>query len=312
MESVSETIRKMLKNRNLTPEYQKLLQPIYEDPDVKKFLTRHHGELSPQQISRGEAKLYEFVNEKRKLANGEATFAPGYEPTLVLNNQLIDISYQPTKQLQAEQQVQQMKQRVRSISMPKLIKDASFANFDLDEQSRGQALMAATDFVEQYMTDSQTFHPGLYLYGKFGVGKTYLLGAIANELAKSGISSTLLHFPSFAVEMKNSISADTNTGDLIKSIKKAPILMLDDIGADSMSAWIRDDVLGVILEYRMQAELPTFFSSNFTMSTFEQEHLAVTARGDVEELKAKRIMERIRFLAQEITMTGANRRPKAN
>lgn len=39
--------------------------------------------------------------------------------------------------------------------------------------------------------------------------------------------------------------------------------MIDDIGADSMSSWVRDEVLGVILEYRMQQQLPTFFYLEF-------------------------------------------------
>ncbi|HFK9986324.1 TPA: primosomal protein DnaI, partial [Enterococcus faecium] len=49
------------------------------------------------------------------------------------------------------------------------------------------------------------------------------------------------------------------------------------------------------------------FSSNFTMDELEQ-HLSVTQRGDEEPLKAKRIMERIRYLTKEIEMTGRNRR----
>lgn len=84
--------------------------------------------------------------------------------------------------------------------------------------------------------------------------------------------------------------------------------MLDDIGADSMSSWIRDDVLGVVLQHRMQEQLPTFFSSNFSMKQLEEEHLRITQRGEDEPLKAKRIMERIRYLSKEVNMIGQNRR----
>lgn len=258
MESVSESIKKLMKNRNVDPEYQKLIQRVYADSDVQSFLQENKGKLTENSIQRGEAKLYEFVNEKSKLARNEEIFAPGYQPTLVLSGNLIDISYLPTKELLAKQAQTALKHRVRSISMPKLINSASFDQFDMDNASRNEALMLANEFVADYRNKPDQFHPGLYLYGSFGVGKSYLLGAIANELAKYNVATTLIHFPSFAVEMKNAIG-DNNTGDKIESIKKAPILMLDDIGADAMSAWIRDDVLGVILEYRMQAELPTFF-----------------------------------------------------
>ena len=93
----------------------------------------------------------------------------------------------------------------------------------------------------------------------------------------------------------------------IDAVKKAEILMLDDIGAEANSTWIRDEVLGVILQYRMQEDLPTFFSSNFTMQQLE-EHLRMGNRGEDEPMKAKRLMERIRFLSREVPMTGKNRR----
>ena len=142
--------------------------------------------------------------------------------------------------------------------------------------------------------------------GSFGIGKTYLLGATARELAIAGFTTTLVHFPTFAVEMKQAIGKD-QVAEKLDAVKRSPILMIDDIGADAMSSWIRDEVFGVILQYRMQEQLPTFFSSNFTMDELEQ-HLSVTQRGDEEPLKAKRIMERIRYLTKEIEMTGRNRR----
>ncbi len=108
--------------------------------------------------------------------------------------------------------------------------------------------------------------------------------------------------------MKQAIGKET-VGPELTRVKQAPILMIDDIGADSLSSWIRDEVLGVILQYRMQEHLPTFFSSNFSMDELE-EHLSVTQRGEIEPLKAKRIMERIRYLSQEVSMSGRNRRER--
>ncbi|MPN64343.1 Primosomal protein DnaI [bioreactor metagenome] len=108
------------------------------------------------------------------------------------------------------------------------------------------------------------------------------------------------------MEMKQAIQSNT-VNEKIDAVKKAEILMLDDIGAEANSTWIRDEVLGVILQYRMQEDLPTFFSSNFTMQQLE-EHLRMGNRGDDEPMKAKRLMERIRFLSREVPMTGKNRR----
>lgn len=308
MEDVSKTMQQLMSQRHLNTNYRQLMEKVYSDAAVKQFVADHQAELAEDALERSAAKLYEFVTERDKVAQGGETFAAGYEPQLIVSNHLVDVAYVPTQATQDKQAQQQLRQRVKSIAMPKDIRDAQLDSFDHDEQ-RMEALMAAYDFIDAYEASPHRRHQALYLAGSFGVGKTYLLAAIANQLASDGFSSTLIHFPSLAVEMKNAI-AQNGVGDKLDAIKRAPVLMIDDIGADAMSAWVRDDILGVILEYRMQEELPTFFSSNFSMEQLENEHLRISSRGDDEPLKAQRLMQRIRFLAREITMVGVNRRPQ--
>lgn len=300
-----------MKSQNMGPAYQKMMDQVLKDPEVAAFLQKNSQSFSKEAINRGEAKLYEYYHEKQLIKRGTPTVAPGYSPQLIMNAGQIDVTYVPTKKLLEQQHQAHIKQLVSSINMPKFIQKAAFDHFYIDDQhqteTRNAALNAALDFVDQFEKDS--FQPGLYLYGQFGVGKTFLLGAIANELARQkGIASTMMHFPSFVVEMRNSIK-NNNLGEKLDAVKKAPILMLDDIGADAMTTWARDDILGVILEYRMQEELPTFFSSNFSMDEL-QEHLTVNVKGEEEPVKASRIMERIKFLSREYEMAGTNLRNK--
>lgn len=83
--------------------------------------------------------------------------------------------------------------------------------------------------------------------------------------------------------------------------------MLDDFGAETMSNWVRDEVLGAILQYRMAEQLPTFFTSNLGFNELTQ-HLALTQRGERDVVKAARIMERIKVIADPIVLDGDNRR----
>jgi len=83
--------------------------------------------------------------------------------------------------------------------------------------------------------------------------------------------------------------------------------MLDDIGAETMTSWARDEVLGPILQHRMADQLPTFFTSNFDFDQLE-DHLTFSQKGGKEEVKAARIMERIKNLANPYTLKGENRR----
>ena len=312
MQSLNKTLQELMRGQNIANNIQQTMKQVYADKDVQTFLNENRDRLSKEAIKRGQSKLYEFFHEKQLIEKGVPTVAPGYSPQLVISAGQIDVTYVPTKQLLERQRQRYIQRLVNSINMPKFIKNASYDDYYLNEDTqtdtRTKAIQAAMDFTDNYQKGE--FQPGLYLYGQFGVGKTYLLGAIANELAKSkGVATTMVHFPSFAVEMRNSIKQN-NTGEKLDAIKRAPILMLDDIGAGAMTTWVRDDILGVILAYRMQEELPTFFSSNFSMDELQNNHLAINAQGDNEPLKAARIMERIKYLSREIEMEGKNLRDK--
>ncbi|KRN05171.1 primosomal protein DnaI [Liquorilactobacillus sucicola DSM 21376 = JCM 15457] len=309
MKDVGEQLAERLKKLNWNKDYRQLINDAFNDVEVKEFIKENQGELSQEDIARSASKVYEFVSVKNKIKRGEETHAPGYDPQLTLNNHLIDVTYIPSEALLLQKKQQAIHNRVRSINMPKDIRDAELADYDLE--GRELAAQAAGRFIDEYSSAPKKFHRAMYLQGSFGVGKTYLLGAIANGLAEEGFTSTLLHFPSFAVEMKNSIG-NNGTMKMVDEVKRTPILMLDDIGADQLSSWIRDDILGVILQYRMQEELPTFFSSNLDMVNLEKQYLTTNNRGEAEPLKAKRIMERIRFLAKEFRIIGRNRRQFKN
>ncbi|MBO0477291.1 primosomal protein DnaI [Vagococcus sp. DIV0080] len=307
MENIGKGLEKTLRSKNLTNKLDALMAEVMSDNDVKSFIEAHREQLSDDDIVKSYAKLYEFVQEKKKFQlNDPNMIAPGYEPRLFMNFHFIDVTYVPTESLLKKQAQAEVRSRVKAMDMPKDIREARLDQFELTSE-RKEAFQEAFRFINEFEDDSKSFHQGLYLQGTFGVGKTYLLGAIANTLAEKGFQTTLVHFPTFAVEMKQSIQKDT-VGEKLDAVKRAPILMLDDIGADSMSSWVRDDILGVILQYRMQEMLPTFFSSNFNMLQLENEHLRVTQRGEDEPLKAKRIMERVRYLSKEINMIGKNRR----
>lgn len=304
MKDLGKALTEDMQRQHLNQNFAALRTQSLSDPVVQAFLNEHQNELLPDAAERSIAKIYEFVQQKNKLENGEITFAPGYEPRLVVNNHLVDVSYQLSPQKAQQENYEKIQKRITVINLPKDLREASFEKFDLD--SRQNTIEAAVNFVENYQQKGKKFVPGLFLTGRFGVGKTYLLGAIANQLASTGTRTTLLHFPTFVVEMKNAIK-NQKVWPTIERIKKAPVLMLDDIGADNMSPWIRDDILGVILQYRMQEQLSTFFSSNFTMQELEKGYLS---NDNQEPVKAKRIMERIQYLSREIVMEGPDRRQK--
>ena len=66
------------------------------------------------------------------------------------------------------------------------------------------------------------------------------------------------HYPSFVIDVKNAIG-DGNVKNLVDEIKQAEVLILDDIGAEQSTPWVRDEILQVVLQYRMQKIYQPFY-----------------------------------------------------
>ena len=131
-----------------------------------------------------------------------------------------------------------------------------------------------------------------------------MVAALLNEMARKKVCCALVYYPEFLRSLKSSFQTDYN--ERFNFIKTSPILLLDDIGAENESNWSRDEVLGPILQYRMQNHLPTFFTSNLTLEELETA-LSITSSG-VDKVKARRIIERIKQLTIPMELIGKNRR----
>lgn len=287
------------------PNMQNIEKEIFEDEDVKAFLEQHKEELTPEAIRKGMSALLEFRMERDARKNSKEVKAPGLEPCLEVHNGFILVNYKRTEEAIREERERKRKRLIHSINMPKNIAEARFSDTALTPE-RQDVIGELLKFINSYKPNSTEYQKGLYLAGPFGVGKTYMMGALANELSENGVETTLVNVPTYSAEIKQAIATNTVEAKLV-SIKNTPILVLDDIGAEMNSAWFRDEVLMVILQHRMLQELPTFFTSNFTIDQLEA-HFAHSNKGDQELLKAKRLIERIRFLAKEYFVDGQNHR----
>ena len=278
---------------------------------VQQFLKEHEGEVTNEMIERSLTKLYEYISQTNTCCKASSidcckNLMPGLVPRLYISRDNIDIQYVQCEQNLMEQERREAAEMISSMHMPKDVLQATLKDLMIDDVSRVDIANKAADFIAEFRTTGQLPRKGFYLYGKFGVGKSFVLGAIANELAALKVKSVVVFVPEFLREMKNSIG-DNSLNEKIDYVKKAPVLMLDDIGAETMSAWTRDEIIGTILHYRMSEQLPTFITSNFDYDGLEH-HLAQSSKGDVEVVKAARIMERIKATTTPIRMDGVNRR----
>ncbi len=179
---------------------------------------------------------------------------------------------------------------------------ASFKDIDVTDKNRVKVIKWLKNFYDEY--DGIKDLKGLYLHGPFGSGKTYLISALLNELKnKKRAEVCIIYFQEVLRELKD----DWNTYvEKTNYYSNVPILLLDDIGAEQVSEWGRDEVLGTILQNRMNKHLITFFTSNLTMK--ELEYALSTTKSNVDNVKARRIIERIKFLTEDMEIITESKR----
>ncbi|WP_053367355.1 primosomal protein DnaI [Bacillus sp. FJAT-27245] len=310
MERINQTLKRLASNEGFMKRYEQMKSQIMNDRDVRDFIQKNRDSITENMIDKSMVKLYEYTNQSKHCQYCESlekcgNIMPGYHPELVLQPNSIDVQYERCPRKIMADEKRKNERLIKSLHVPREILNASFASLDVDGQpGRLDAMQKAASFVIDYQAGKNP--KGLYLYGEFGVGKSYLLGALANELAKKQISSMIVYVPELLREMKSAIG-DHTLNEKIDALKREPILMLDDIGAEAVSSWTRDEVLGPILQFRMLENLPTFFTSNFNHKQLEH-HLTYSQRGEEEKMKARRIMERIKYLSEPVMLDGPNRR----
>ena len=220
-----------------------------------------------------------------------------YIPVVVEGD--IQFQYKSCKYFDKMQKNNKFLEKVEYFNTPSSLKDATLSDIHKTDKNRYEAILWINKFYKEYKNDNHL--KGLYLNGNFGCGKSYMVAALLNDLARDGYESCIVFWPDF---LRQAFYDDFK--DKFEKVKTTPLLLIDDIGAEHITDWNRDEILCPLLQYRMDEQLPTFFTSNLTIDQLE-EHLADSKSG-VYSVKAARIVARIKQLTENIEMVSENLR----
>ncbi len=276
----------------------KIKQKVLAEPKVQQFISQHQEQLNDSIIDKSLPSLLEFYLSQHK----KDPVTQGYYPDLIMNKNAISLKFVPEDSKLIHDREISIKKHLRLINLPEGLHDIRLSQIELTP-ARKEVMTAIQKFLYHYARDIH--QKGLYLSGNFGIGKTYILAGLANQVAAMNKYVVFLHVPTFIASLASHFN-DNSLQDEVQKIANCDLLILDDIGAENLSQWSRDEVLAVILQARMDNVLPTFFSSNFAMNDLE-DHFKET-KNAIEPVKAARLMERIHSLATEIVISGHNRR----
>ena len=159
-----------------------------------------------------------------------------------------------------------------ALSSLDLLANKTFGNIDArnnqglsakEVKSLEKALKAAHRFAERPKG-------WLIFMGSYGCGKTHLAAAIANYRASLGAPPLFIMVPDFLDHLRATFSpkSDVSYDRRFEEIRSAPLLILDDLGTQSMTPWVREK-LYQLFTYRYNAELPTVITTADSMEEID-------------------------------------------
>jgi primosomal protein DnaI len=293
---VLKKIDNYLQNFNSKGNPDEAIDKLLEDPIIRRFAMVN--DLKHETIVDGINNLMTFQEGKRICEDCHGLYECklvhiGMTPHLSMYNNDICLDYSPCKYNTNDVS----KSKINAYYVPKKVFNADLSDYDMIGDSRKIIHNYIMEFLNKYSPKNPM--KGMYLSGPYGNGKTYILAALANEIAKKGYKVTFVYYPDLVRELKSSIGSGL-LEEKILELKTTEVLILDDIAGESNTAFIRDEVLGPILQHRVLDELPTFFSSNLKMKSLI-DAMALT-KESAEQAKAVRVFERVRALAKEFEL----------
>jgi len=188
-----------------------------------------------------------------------------------------------------------------SANIPSRYEHCELDNFDNWSRTTEIARVAAEKFVSEYPMP-QPF--GLLFMGPQGIGKTHLaVGIIKKLIRQKSIPCLFCTFPELLKEIQNSYNPNTQSSEMriLEPILDTQVLVLDELGAQKPSDWVRDQV-AYVLNYRYNENKVTIITTNFMDPGAEGTKPSVT------DSLAQRIGDRIRSrlfeMCKDIKMDG--------
>jgi len=149
---------------------------------------------------------------------------------------------------------------LKKSGIPKRYINCKFSNFTPQTPYQFRALKECERFFQLFPWTER----GLVLYGPPGTGKTHLaVATLKNVIKYKGQKGVFCDFRNLLLTIKSTYDTNESEAEIIETVVKAPLLILDDVGAERNTEWAKEK-LNLIINYRYINKLPTIITTNLS------------------------------------------------
>jgi DNA replication protein DnaC len=176
-----------------------------------------------------------------------------------------------------------------------------YEHCDLDSYAPNhESQKKAKIYVQRFLDKYPQIDVGLLLLGTCGVGKTHLAVALLKQvITEKGDGGLFYDFRDLLREIQaswNSISQSSEL-DVLRPVLEAKVLVLDELGANKPTEWVRDTIAHII-NCRYNDKKLTIFTSNYLDTPAKQGEESLTDRIGV------RLRSRLYEMCREVEIHG--------
>jgi DNA replication protein DnaC len=159
---------------------------------------------------------------------------------------------------------------IASMRIERLVSEARvpkrYEHCDLDSYlPNHESQKRAKIFVQRFLEKYPQIDVGLLFLGTCGVGKTHLAVALLRQvIIEKGDSGLFYDFRDLLREIQGSWNSVSQTSELevLRPVLEAKVLVLDELGANKPTEWVRDTIAHII-NCRYNDKKLTLFTSNY-------------------------------------------------
>lgn len=281
MQEVGAVVTEITKHRTSAYSVEDMFKKALKNKYIKDFIKANKIDLDTLKTYRSE--IIQYDTRSAAGAKIELAYTEAYK------HAIIEIREQPPKPLVKPK-------RLKFDDLNEVLRGVTFNDLTVDENN-GMLISSLKRLTETFKEEKR--EKGIWVHGQFGRGKTFILGALANELNAIGAEVTFISLKSYVDTYMAKPFGEKEA--YLQSVAKTEVLVLDDIGTEHLSEY------GVKIVYELMAnryahKRLTFASSNLTISEYEE----LLQRSNAVDID--RLIERLRHLFAQFKLEGNNRR----